>query len=241
MAIAQEVIDVSAATCSFELVGNSIDLASATVSYTLGTDQRVTLSEVEATECDGGGWYMDEQPATPTLNLCASSCVEVQADTEAQLFVELGCQIQYTEVVHTETYAADCEAGSIIEWKALGYDTTITDDGSVQFEVRTANTSEELSQAPYLPVNTATAAAPDCYYLEPMACVPEDADCNCIATEGQPGGVGGGVILSGDKLESVESPRPYLELRMTLVPATSGATAPRIEDWKVAYSCLPGE
>ncbi len=233
-AIAQNVIDGSALSCTFELDATGIDLDAARVSYMPSSGDKMDLTEVaEEGDCTEGGWYLE--PGERTLSLCPETCAEVQGDAGAQVFVEFGCETATEPVTRTEIYQADCAQGSIIEWRALGYDTTVTDDGSVQFQVRTAPTMDELDDASFVPVNTATSQAPDCLYLKPMECVPEDTDCTC--TEG----VGGGVALSGDKLDPVESRQEYLELQIAVLPGSSGTTLPSVTGWKVAYSCLPGE
>src|SRR5690606_4362108 len=114
------------------------------------------------------------------------------------------------------------------------------DAGSVAFEVRTGHTLEELEDASYQPLNVATQSAPDCLYLEPMTCVEEDAACDCVSSTTMPGGIGAGIALSGERLDLVESRHQYLELSITVVPDAAGVTSPTVENWKVAYSCLPG-
>lgn len=242
-AIAAEVINKSELTCMFEINGDGIDLNAAHVSYTASNDDKVSIDEVaDAGACDSGGWYLD-QPADgpPVVSLCPSTCQEVQDDPGAQLFVEFGCEVSLTTTTRTEVYEADCEQGTIIEWKALGYDTSIDGEGSVQFRVRTAVTADELADAAYKTVNTATESNPDCPYLEPMVCVDADTDCNCVTATGQTQGVGGGVILGGEVLDAVSSRQQFLELEITVVPDLDGMTTPVVEAWKVAYSCLPGE
>jgi hypothetical protein len=194
-AIAEEVIGLSELTCSFEIDAPEADLDLARVSYTTSDDDKVSLTEVAAAaNCEDGGWYLDVSGDLPTVNLCESTCQEIQADAGAQLFVEFACEVSLDVVTETQIYEATCPAGTIVEWKALGYDTSIEDAGTVEFSVRTAVTQEELGTATYHSVNVATEANPDCVYLESMICFEDDA-CNCAEVEGQPEGIGGGVVL----------------------------------------------
>ena len=175
------------------------------------------------------------------MNLCPTTCQEIQGDGGAQLFVEFPCELSFETTIYSQVYTADCEPGSIVEWRALGYDTSIEGNGSVEFEVRTAVEEDELDAADYVSVNTATSTSPDCVYLEPMECVASDPDCTCVAVDGQSEGIGGGVALVGNVLDSVAAHEPYLELKMTVLPDEEEMASPSVLDWKVAYSCLPGE
>jgi len=240
-AIAEEVIGLSELTCSFEVDTPDADLDLARVSYTSGEDAKVSVSEVpDAASCEDGGWYLDASGDVPTVNLCESTCQEIQADAGAQLFVEFECEVSLNVVTETQIYEATCPAGTIVEWKALGYDTSIEGAGTVEFSVRTAVTQEELAAATYHSVNVATESNPDCVYLESMVCVEDDA-CNCVKVDGQPEGIGGGVVLDGEVLDSLETHHQYLELQITVTPDLTELTSPMVEAWKVAYSCLPGE
>ncbi len=243
-AIAEQVIDTSAASCMFELNGSNIDLTEARVSYQSGQDERTDLSEVsDEGNCTDNGWYLELPASTeepPVLSLCPEACSMIQADPGAHVFVEFGCEMSASPTTHNELYEAECPQGSIVEWKALGYDTTITGDGFVEFSVRTGATLEELGDASYTHLNTATESAPQCLYLDKMTCVPEDVDCHCVPTDSDPPGVGGGVELSGNKLDPVAAQQPYLELLINMVPSSEGSS-PTVQDWRVAYSCLPGE
>lgn len=241
-AIAEEVIGRSELTCSFEVDAERVDLDAARVSYTTGDDEKVTLAEVtDAASCDDGGWYLDPSGDVPVVNLCPASCQEIQADPGAELFVEFACEVSLNAVTETQIYEAECPAGTIVEWKALGYDTSIDDDGSVAFSIRTAVTEDELAMADYTLVNTATVSQPDCVYLEPMVCVAADEACNCVEVDGQSEGIGGGVELDAEVLDLLESHHQYLELKIEVTPDLVERTSPTVEAWKVAYSCLPGE
>ena len=241
-AIAQEVIGRSELTCSFEVTSDEADLDTASISYTSGDDDKVSIAEVSgAADCDAGGWYLDESADVPTVNLCPTTCQEVQADPGAQLFVEFACEVSLSVVTETQIYEATCPAGTIVEWKALGYDTSVEDEGSVAFSIRTAVQEDDLDGETYKLVNVATESSPDCVYLEPMVCVAEDTECNCVEVEGQVEGIGGGVVLDAELLDTAESHQQYLELKIEVAPDLNEMTTPLVEAWKVAYSCLPGE
>ncbi len=241
-AIAQEVIGQSELNCSFEMGADTADLDAARISYTTGDADKVAVSEVAgAASCDDGGWYMDQSGDVPRVNLCPTTCQQIQADAGAQLFVEFACEVSLNVVTKTQIYEATCPSGTIVEWKALGYDTSIEDQGSVAFSVRTAVTEQELATATYELVNTATESQPDCVYLEPMVCVSEDTACNCVEVEEQPEGIGGGVVLDEEVLDVLESHQQYLELKIEVTPDLVEMSSPLVESWKVAYSCLPGE
>lgn len=241
-AIAQEVIGQSELNCSFGVDGDGVDLDAARVSFTRGDDEKVTVSEVGSSgDCDGGGWYLATSGDVSTVNLCPVTCQEIQADPGAQLFVEFGCEVVLNAVTETQVYEATCPSGTIVEWKAVGYDTSIEDGGTVAFSVRTAVTEDELASATYVPVNTATASQPDCVYLQPMTCVADDRACNCVEVDGQAEGIGGGVVLDGEVLDALASHHRYLELKIEVTPDLVEMSSPMVESWKVAYSCLPGE
>jgi hypothetical protein len=237
-AIAQEVIDQSTAACTFELNDNPIDFSDARVSYTSSADEKLTLSEVvDVNSCAGGGWYLEQpgdQTMPPIVSLCPSTCSSIQADPGAQVFVEFGCELQFLPTTFTETYEADCEAGTIVEWKALGYDTTMDGYSRVEFRARTAASEGGLAGASYHLVATAMEGAEDCVYLEPMPCQSSNTNCTCVS------GIGGGVEFKG-KLDPGSPGHDFLELEITVVPTPDGSWTPTVHDWRVAYSCLPGE
>jgi hypothetical protein len=57
------------------------------------------MNHVEnAAACDpSGGWYYDNNQTPTTITLCPQTCAQVQADTQAQLNVALGCECEVDE------------------------------------------------------------------------------------------------------------------------------------------------
>ena len=46
---------------------------------------------MDACGTNGKGWYYDDPDAPKTINLCPSSCEQVQNDPNAKLEIVLGC------------------------------------------------------------------------------------------------------------------------------------------------------
>ena len=224
-AVADEVIETSAATCDFSVSNDgTYDPADATVSWTDGDDVNTALAQVDsATDCGDSetSWYYDDPDDPSVLTLCPSTCDAVQADTSAQVWVEFGCPRELVETTYTETYYASCDTGQKPQWMFMYYDTTIEadTDAQVSFRVRTAQSEAGLSSATWQDAATATADSPDCAKGSPVA--------------------GACPVDMYSLLGAVEAKRDYLELEVTLTP--DGEVAPTLEDWELTYSCPPDE
>src|SRR5262249_26013570 len=108
----------------------------------------------------GTGWYVD--PADPSrAKLCPTTCSTVQADigakVQAVLSGPLACVATLSAITYSQTYHADCPAGTKVKWGYLQYDSTTPADSNVVFGVRAANTAAGLPMA--TTTNAATAHA----------------------------------------------------------------------------------
>jgi hypothetical protein len=75
----------------------TLDPNQVNVKYQMGGQPPgVTLPQVaDAAACTGsGGWYYDVPSAPTKITLCPSTCADVQADSQANVSVELGCATQ---------------------------------------------------------------------------------------------------------------------------------------------------
>lgn len=70
-----------------------VDTGQVSLVYKPGNgDPEQTLPRVNtAAECNGDGWYYDDNTSPTKLVLCPSSCTKVKADTKAEVNVNLGC------------------------------------------------------------------------------------------------------------------------------------------------------
>jgi hypothetical protein len=92
------------AQCSFNVpappAGEVLDPKLVRVVYTAGGSMaQTTLPHVaDAAGCDpNGGWYYDNNQNPTTITLCPQTCGTVQADTQAQLNLALGCECEVDE------------------------------------------------------------------------------------------------------------------------------------------------
>jgi hypothetical protein len=116
-------------------------------------------------------------------------------------------------------YSSDCDGGGAI-WDFFYYDAVTPADSRIEFEVRTAPSIAELTASAFTPIAQAHAVPTDTQRCEvnPPNC-PVD-----IYT----------------LLEAPAQQYGVLELRVTLVPGTSGES-PLLRDWKVRFSCPPSQ
>jgi hypothetical protein len=224
-AIAEEVVETSAASCEFSLASdNEFDANNASVSYTDSDGNSNALDQVaSAGDCGSSdsSWYYDDPENPSTLTLCPSTCEAVQADAGAQVWVELGCPSPAEPTTVTHNYFGSCDTGQKPQWMFMYYDTTIEAGSSATaaFRVRSATTETGLASADWHDAATATADDPDCAK---------------------------GMVVDGfcpvdlySLLGAVEAKRDYLELEITVTP--SGGVSPSVDNWEITYSCPPEE
>ncbi len=98
--ITAAVISGSQVSCELNVPApatGTLDPNQVNVKYQMGgTPPGVTLPQVsdEAACTTAGGWYYDVPSAPTKITLCPSTCSDVQADTNANISVELGCATQ---------------------------------------------------------------------------------------------------------------------------------------------------
>ena len=84
--------DVAPARLADDL-DQTIDPSLVNVTYTPGSGGNTeTIGKVDGPDaCENGGWYYDN-PANPTaIELCETTCNDVQSDGAAKLNIVLGC------------------------------------------------------------------------------------------------------------------------------------------------------
>jgi len=210
------------APCDFVVPqGGVYDPSAAKIVLTPTSGASVPLNNVGSLAQCGTGWYYDN-PAAPTqVKLCPSTCTAVLNDSGAKVEVDLGCPGAYEPATFTYQYEAECPAGTKTQWGYLAYDTLTAADTNVVWKARTADTVADLGNASYTTLATAK-AMPDTQVC-PMA---GPAPCP---------------IDLYNEFGPVESRRSYLELSITLNPATDKSAAAKVNGWDLTYSCPPTE
>jgi von Willebrand factor type A domain len=94
-----ESIGTEAIACTMALpesavVGEEVEPSEVNVAYTPGgSDNSEAIGQVpSAAECGGGGWFYDDPSDPLTIELCPSTCDEIQGDPNAKLEIVLGCK-----------------------------------------------------------------------------------------------------------------------------------------------------
>ena len=169
-------------------------------------------------------YYFDGLGAPENLVLCPDTCTQASALSGSRLDLEVPCLPPSPPAVETVVdgmyYSSDCDGGGAI-WDFLYYDAVTPADSNIKFEIRTAPSIAELAASPFTSVAQAHAVPIDTQHCEvnPSANCPID-------------------IFS--LLEAPAQQYGVLELRVTLVPGTSGES-PLLRDWKVRFSCPPSQ
>jgi hypothetical protein len=120
--------------------------------------------------------------------------------------------------VSTRTYESDCAEDMRVQWGFLTYAVTTPADSSVQFRIRTAETSPELNGASWIELATAQ-AVPDtqqCILAGPMPCFIDLY-----------------VMLGG-------SPRAhytFAEVEVTQNPTSDRTQPSTVQSWQINFSC----
>jgi hypothetical protein len=186
-----------------------------------GVTPATALTKVtNAAACGTGNkFYLDNNTNPTKITLCPSTCTTVQADANAVVNIIGGCQGGYDPVVSSQSYQADCTdyPGSGPVWQFFTYDTTLTGDSSVLFEMRTADSAAGLASATKKMISTAQVGNPDVLPTSPID------------------------LRSSAKLGSTSSQKEFLELIMTLNPTSDGNAPATVVGWDLSYSCLDNE
>ena len=165
-------------------------------------------------------WYFD--PLDPSIaKLCPTTCATIQAEEGSNVQASVPCDS--TVEPHSQTYESDCPAGSKVIWGYFTYSSVTPGDSSVDFEVRTADTTAALPAATLYPAATAHAAPTNtqvCAMGGPAPCP---------------------IALYPTLNELPDARNDVLELIMTLHPTSDGLTAPTVYNWEITYSCQDSE
>jgi hypothetical protein len=182
----------------------------------MGTTTTLT-KQADPADC-GDGWYID--PVNPEVaRLCPTTCAVVQADEGSRIEAGCPCTSGLSPLVYSQTYAAQCPAGSKVQWGYLTYDSTTPSDSNVEFRVRTAEDEADLPTVIAVDLATARSSPTDtqlCTMTGPAGC-PID-----LFTE-----------LGG----LPDARNNFLELEMTLNPSSNMQLAPTVHSWEITYSC----
>ncbi len=186
-----------------------------------GMTPATPLTQVtNAAACSGASdeFFLDDNAAPTEVTLCPSTCNTVQADPNAAIEVVGACIGGYTQYQPAPyTYFGDCSAYAMSGpvWQYFSYDSTVPGDATITFEMRTGNTAAEAATGSWKLVSIATNAQPDVYPSAP--------------------------INLKNVLGDVDAQRPYLQMRVTLDPTSSGSATPTLYDWDIQFSCLNNE
>jgi len=180
-----------------------------------------------AAECTSDDeYYFDGLVAPENLVLCQDTCTAAARLSGSRLNLEVPCKPPSPPAIETVVdemyYTADCDGGAAI-WDFFYYDAVTPADSRIEFEVRTAPSIAELAAetTAFTPIAQAHAVPTDTQRCEidPRANCPIDI-----------------YTLLGAPAQQYQ----VLELRVTLVPGTSGES-PLLRDWKVRFSCPPSQ
>jgi hypothetical protein len=199
-----------------------IDPALVSVEYLPnGSTPATPLTKVaNAAACTSATQYYLDDATNPTMiTLCPSACTTIQGDANAVVNVTAACLGGYEPEVVSQVYEGDCSGfvGSGPVWELFSYDTTLTGDANVLFEMRTADTQGGLASATQKTISLADSTTPDVLASNPVD------------------------LRASNKLGSTGSQRSFLELTMTLTPTSDGTGPATVEGWNISYSCLNNE
>lgn len=221
--VLQAIYDIKQALlpCTFPLdMSEDFDEQTVGVTFTKNDGSQLDLIRVSgAAACGpGGGYYMDD-PLQPTaVSLCPSTCTAVQGEIGGRIDVQGGCPA-HQPLSDTVSYQASCPPGQSPQWGYLIYEAATPDDSSIGFFIQTSDT-DAFGAPPPTPVVTAKAGLESCTFAGPDPCPVDLSE----ALGGLP-----------------NSRRKYLQLKMDLLPSSSGAAAPTLHNWQVTYSCADSE
>ncbi len=208
--------------CEFDVRNAAnINVDNATLTYTPGDKSAaVDLALVSGSGACGDGWYFDDLDNPTTATLCPATCDAVQADEGALLELVVGCTPTYEGAEYSEIYNGVCTTGGL-QWAFFTYATEIDAGAEILFEARTATSEAGLASASWVTIATASNDLQTCGLGGPLPACPVslyDA-------------LGGGP----------DSRLPFLELRATLSPSSSGLAKAILNRWQITYSCPDNE
>lgn len=211
------------ATCSLALPAAGLfDPNDVTVTFTPSAGGTVLLPQRwDLAACgSSGGWTFDNNSAPTKVELCPSSCASAQQDPGGKISFNVGCPKNASSMTHVEQYQAKCPSGTKPVWGLLTWNASTPGGSSVSFRARTAPTNGGLASAGWHDLGAAQASpnTQSCALGGPAPLCPVD-------------------VYS--KLGSPDQQHEWLELAIDLTPA--GASSPMVDQWKLSYSCPPGE
>jgi hypothetical protein len=125
-----------------------------------------------------------------------------------------------TSYVYSEDYLGTCTASDALpQWSYLQFSAALPGDSSIDFQVVTAATIDELATTKPIPLVTASAAAgiTDCLLSGPAPKCPVD--------------------LYAAILPSGSAQNKYLRLIVTLNPSSDGTQSPALDFWRISFAC----
>ena len=213
----------SSARCEFAVQnGEFIDPSQAELSYTPGDGSAPVLLPLLARADDcGEGWYYDDPTDPTSAALCPDTCDAVQSDLQAQVKMVIGCASPYEPTDFSERYVGTCPSAEALQWGFFTYDADLESGAEIRFEARTAGTEEELEEAEWVEVATATDELAKCGLGGPLPACPVNL---YAALDGPPA-----------------AKAPYLELRAILEPNDSRTSQATLNSWELTYTCVDDE
>lgn len=160
-----------------------------------------------------------------SLQLCPTTCESAQLEPgNTRLDVSIPCALPAPPTVpttHEIFYETDCREGGA-QWDFLYYDAVTPANSRIEFAVRTGRDEDSIlsDDDSYIEVATAQALPIDTQRCEIN---PPNCPLDLFTLLGNPG-----------------YQREVLQLRISMVPGTNGE-GPVLRDWKVRFSCPPGE
>jgi Lectin C-type domain len=190
-----------------------------------------TLDQVaDVTQCtaDNQFYFVGNESAPETLKLCPLACAAAASVPGRHIDVQIPCAPPKPPALvteHDEVYEPACP-GSVPQWDFLYYDAITPADSRVEFEVRTAVSSDDLAAntTTFLPIAQAHAVPTDTQRCEVG---PTGSGCPVDLYD---------ALGRNGQLQQV----PILQLRVRLIPGSSGE-GPIVRDWKIRFSCPPAQ
>ncbi|MBI4700467.1 MAG: hypothetical protein HY744_04750 [Deltaproteobacteria bacterium] len=171
----------------------------------------------DATACNAGGWYFDNNECPTAVILCPNTCSGIRTVGGN---VEIIANCPYYPRTLTFYYTAECPPGTQVQWGYMSWDTACPGDSNVTFSVKTAFVVEDLPTATLVKLGTAKLGAEDCLMSGPAPC-PADLY-TALGKEPQ-------------------ANAKYLQLDMYIVPTKDKLQTATINEWEITYSCPPAE
>jgi len=225
---ALEDIRGQAIECSVEVASGDAEVAGdATVSFRSGDGQTTTIipKKTGAGDCNGGpGWYLDDPLAPALIELCPTSCGEVQNDSLGTLDIYFPCPGALEKAERSEVYESVCPDGTQVQWGYLAYDAFAPSTSHIDFFVRSASTVQDLANRPWSPLVVAGNEAGDLPEVCPMNGSVSECPVNLYEALGVPA-----------------AKQSVLELRAELVPNQTLSQGPALNSWSLSYSCREAE